>query len=129
MAERIRIGIVGGGRLGAPLIMDFITRPFIEVVAIADKKPDCRGAQIAAQRGIYFTQDPMDLIERSDGIELIIDMTGDPELRPMLVKGLLARSDTTTILVHELSARLIMSLAADSRVMVERPEAEDDGIG
>lgn len=129
MGECIRVGIVGGGRLGAPLIMDFITRPFIDVVAIADKKADCRGAQIAAQRGIFFTQDPMDLIERSDEIELILDMTGDPELRPTLVKGLLARDDATTILVHELSARLIMSLAADSRVLVDRPDAEDDGIG
>lgn len=129
MGERVRVAIVGGGRMGTPLIMDFLTRPFIEIVGIADKNPESRGAQLARQYGISFFEDVATLAASGDSIDMIIDVSGDPQVKRQLKDIFIASGNRTTIIVHDLTARLLMSLAADSEDLVETVHPEDRGIG
>ncbi len=129
MGERVRVAIIGGGRMGMPLIMDFLTRPFVEIAGIADRDTESRGAQIARQHGIFFCEDAATLAARGDDIDMIIDVSGDPQVKRQLKDAFVASDNRTTIIVHDLTARLIMSLAADSEELVETVHPEDRGIG
>ena len=128
-AQRIRVAIVGGGRTGSPLLSDFLSRPFVEVVAVVDKDPDSPGARKAAAFGVYCTSSVADLVERSDDIDMIIEVSGDPDVKSVLKEAFLESGNHHTIIVHDLVARLIISLAADATDLMPSFHPADDGIG
>jgi len=129
MGERVSIAVIGGGRMGTPLIMDFLTRPFIDLVGVVDKNPESRGAQIAKLHDIFFSEDVAVLAERASDVDMIIDVSGDPQVKKTLKEAFMASGNRSTILVHDLTARLIMSLAADSSELMETLHPTDTGIG
>ncbi|MBE0476840.1 MAG: Gfo/Idh/MocA family oxidoreductase [Coriobacteriia bacterium] len=127
--DRVRVAIVGCGREGSALLVDFATRPFIDVMAVCDRDPDSPGAKKAAQFGIPFVTRLDDLVARSSEHDLIIEVTGNPDVKPHLKKALLEQGNDTTIIVHDLVARLILSLAADAHTLVPTMHPTDVGIG
>ena len=127
--DKVRVAIVGGGRTGTPLLEDFLKRPFIEVVGVADADSDSAGAAIARQNGIFFTPDADVLAAKGNGIDLIIEVSGDPAVKPALKDAFMAQGNRHTLIVHDLIARLIMSLSADSDTLIEAYHPEDQGIG
>ena len=129
MQDNVRVAIVGGGRTGGPLLVDFLARPFIDVVLVCDRDPESKGALRAKQLGIPFTADIDEVVDRADEIDLIIEVTGSTEVKPRLKQGLAARDNESTIIVHELVARLILSLAADAHTLVPSLHPMDVGIG
>lgn len=129
MSAKVRIAVVGGGRMGTPLIMDFLTRPFVSLVGVADVNPESRGAQIAKTHGIFFCEDTSVLAQKGEEIDMIIDVSGDPDVKKSLKQAFIDSNNRSTIIVHDLTARLIMSLAADSSELVETYHPEDRGIG
>lgn len=128
-ADRVRVAIVGAGRTGSPLLSDFLSRPFIEVVAVVDKDPEGPGACKARDCGIFFTSDVHDLVERASEIDMIIEVSGDPDVKAILKAALVERGNHHTIIVHDLVARLILSLAADSSTIMPAYHPADDGVG
>lgn len=129
MAENVRVAIVGGGRTGGPLLVDFVARPFIDVVLVCDRDAASKGAEKAAQAGIPFTSDIHEVVARSSDIDLIIEVTGDADVKPCLKRGLVEAGNESTIIVHDLVARLILSLAADAHTLVPSLHPTDVGIG
>lgn len=129
MGERVSIAVIGGGRMGTPLVMDFLTRPFVDLVGVVDKNPDSRGAQIAKQHDIFFCTDVSELAQDAENIDMVIDVSGDPQVKKSLKEAFVASGNRTTIIVHDITARLIMSLAADSSELIETVHPEDQGIG
>ncbi len=127
--EKVRIAIVGGGRMGTPLIEELLKRPYVEVVGVADKDPTSPGAQLAQARGIFYTEYPDVLAAKSDEIDLIIEVTGDPTVKPALKEAFKAQGNRNTIIVPDLVARLIMSLASNTDHLVETFHPHDRGIG
>lgn len=125
----VRVAIIGGGRTGAPLLMDFHARPFIRVVYVCDRDPDSRGAAKARQLGVPFTTDIDEIVSHASEVDLIIEVTGSPEVKPRIKKALVEQGNETTIIVHELIARLILSLAADAHTLVPSLHPTDVGIG
>ncbi|MCX8006743.1 MAG: Gfo/Idh/MocA family oxidoreductase [Coriobacteriia bacterium] len=128
-ADKVRVAVVGAGRTGAPLIEAFLQLPYVEVVGIADKNPECRGAQIARERGVFFTEYPDVLTAKGSEIDVIIEVTGDPSVKPALKRAFALQGNTTTIIVHDLVARLILSLATGADHLVETYHPHDRGIG
>lgn len=129
MGEKVRVAIVGGGRTGAPLIEDFLKRPYVEIVGIADKDPDSAGAQLARDNGIFLVEDADVLAAKGSDIDLIIEVSGDPRVKPALKEAFQVQGNRTTVIVHDLVARLILSLATDAGELVETMHPEDRGIG
>ncbi|MBN2404675.1 MAG: hypothetical protein JXE06_03755 [Coriobacteriia bacterium] len=127
--EKVRVAIVGGGRTGTPLLEDFLKRPFIEVVGVADADADSPGARLAQAQGIFFTENADVLAARGNDIDLIIEVSGDPSVKPALKDAFVAQDNRHTLIVHDLLARLIMSLSADSDTLIEAYHPEDQGIG
>lgn len=129
MAEKVRVAIVGGGRTATPLIMDFMTRPFVEIVGIADVKTDSPGAIIAREAGIFYTENADVLAAKGSEIDMIFDLTGDPKVKPILKDAFIAQGNRNTIIVQDLVARMIRSLVEDADELIESVHPQDRGIG
>lgn len=129
MGEKVRVAIVGGGRAGAPLIEDFLKRPFIDIVGVADKSPDSPGAVTARANNIFFCEDADVLVAKGDDLDVIIEVSGDPGVKPALRDAFQAQGNRHTVIVTDLVARLILSLAQNSDELLETVHPEDRGIG
>lgn len=127
--EKVRVAIVGGGRAGAPLLEALSDLPYIEVIGVADRDPDSTGAQFALRNGIFYTENASVLGAKARDIDLIIEVSGDPSVKPALKEAFRVQGNTDTIIVHDLVARLLMTLATGSEALVPAIHPHDTGIG
>lgn len=127
--EKVRIAIVGGGRAGAPLLEALSALPYIEVIGVADRDPESTGARFALDHDIFYTENASVLGAKADDIDLIIEVSGDPSVKPALKDAFRAQGNTDTIIVHDLVARLLMTLATGADELVPGIHPHDKGIG
>lgn len=117
--EKIRIGVVGAGETGTPLLRTLLDAKFVELVGVADLKDDMPGMQLARERGVRTTNDFMDLARLGSAVDIIIDVTGVPKVREQLRQFFQDSGNQHTILMHELIAILMMSLSNGSMVSMK----------
>jgi predicted homoserine dehydrogenase-like protein len=129
MSDTVRVAIVGGGRAGAPLLEALSALPYIEVIGVADRDPNSTGAQFALEHGIFYTENASVLGAKADEIDLIIEVSGDPSVKPALKDAFRVQGNTDTIIVHDLVARLLMTLATGAEELAPSIHPHDRGIG
>ena len=127
--DKVRIAIVGGGRTGAPLLEALSALPYIDVIGVADRDPESTGARLAQERGIFYTEHASVLGAKANQIDLIIEVSGDPSVKPRLKEAFRAQGNNDTIIVHDLVARLLMTLATGADELVPSLHPHDRGIG
>jgi predicted homoserine dehydrogenase-like protein len=127
--ERVRVAVVGGGRMGSPLITDLMSRPFVEMVAVCDVDTESPGVRLARDNGIFVTDSVDELAGMGEDIDIIIEVSGDPDVKPRLKNAFVVSGNRTTIIMHDLIARLMMSIMGDSDSLVETVHPDDRGIG
>ena len=91
----VRVGLIGAGKFGTMYLAQARTTPGVHVVAVADLEPErARGAfrgtgwpeekcqavsfDDAGRRGATFITEDASTLIAADGIEVVIDATGDP---------------------------------------------------
>ena len=109
--HQIKIGIVGAGKTGKYLIEQLDKMAFIKIVLIADIDPAAPGVIYAKLRDIPVTTDFMDIARLGKKVDIIIDVTSKPEVRIGLRGHMLETENRHTIIVTELVAILLMSMA------------------
>jgi predicted homoserine dehydrogenase-like protein len=114
--QTIRVGIIGAGETGTPLIKQLLDASFVEVVSVADLKNDMPGMVLARTRGIKTTNDFMEIALLGPKIDIIIDVTGVQSVREKLREYLQASANGHTIILHEMIAVLMMSLSQNKLV-------------
>jgi predicted homoserine dehydrogenase-like protein len=129
MAEKVRIAIVGGGRTGTPLISEFRDIPYVDIVGVADMDPESPGARIAKENGIFFTTDAMLFASKGDEIDLLIEVSGDPSVKRRLKDAFINEGNRHTIIMHDLVARLMISMVSGSDHLIVSLHPDDEGIG
>lgn len=129
MPDIIRVAIVGAGRTGGPLLEALLELPYVRVVGVADRNLESPGALLARERGIFCVQYADVLVAKSDEIDLIVDVSGDPTIKPMLRDVFMAQGNRRTVIVTDLVARLILSIATGSPELAETNHPADQGIG
>ena len=127
--ERVRAAIVGGGRMGTPLITDFLSRPFIELVAVCDVDENSPGATLARDNGVQVTDDIDALAGMCDDIDVIVEVSGDASVKPKLKNAFVTSGNRTTLIMTDLVARMMLSIIADSEDLLETVHPDDRGIG
>ncbi|HSQ22430.1 MAG TPA: hypothetical protein VLQ52_06525 [Coriobacteriia bacterium] len=125
----VSVAVVGGGRTGAPLLESLMALPYVRVVGIADRDPGSPGALFAREHGIFFTENADVLSAKADEIDLIIEVSGDPAVKPALKAACQAQGNTDTIIVHDLVARLLLTLAAGQTTLAPSFHPHDRGVG
>ncbi|MEA5076394.1 MAG: hypothetical protein VB139_08635 [Coriobacteriia bacterium] len=127
--EIVRVAFVGGGRTGGPLIEALSALPYVRITGVADTDVESPGAVYARQHDIFFTEFASVLGAMADEIDLIIEVSGDPSVKPALKEAFRAQGNTDTIIVHDLIARLLMTLATGSDTLAPSLHPDDRGIG
>lgn len=127
--DKVKVAIVGGGRTGTPLLEDFLKRPFVEVVGLADKDLDSPGAKLAREHGIFVCEYADVLAAKASEIDVIIEVSGDPSVKAALKDAFMAQGNRTTVIVHDVVARMILSIVGNSDTLVETYHPEDLGVG
>jgi predicted homoserine dehydrogenase-like protein len=125
----VRVAVVGAGRTGGPLIEALLDIPYVRLVGVADHDQGSPGALLAQSRGVFFTKYADVLAAKAQEIDLIIDVTGDPEIKPSLRDAFRVQGNRETIIVHDLVARLILSLARDLDHLAPSFHPDDRGVG
>lgn len=115
MHERLKIVIVGENKLAAQLITDFMSRSFVEVIAVAGLFDGSPAADAARRLGISFTSDIPGLGTLAPDADLIIDMAGWPGVDDVLRNAYPGAAGGRPTLIHDANTRLVLGLAADSQ--------------
>lgn len=109
----MNIAIVGLGRVGTQFInkmMNFKTKGIHIIVAA--EEDDTEGKKSAIDRGIQIkTSD--EIASMGDYIDIIFDLTGNPEVRKSLRHGLLQHKNNHTAVAPETFAYLLWSVLED----------------
>jgi signal transduction histidine kinase len=122
----IRVAIVGAGRGGTALLDVLHQIGTIEIVGIIDKDPSAPGLQRAQELNVPVYDRVADLIE-SQGLSLVMDVTGDPAMEPMLRKQVPIGTD---IVSGQASRLLWLLVQHESTLQAELLHAEKlAGIG
>src|SRR5271157_4007760 len=74
-----RVILIGAGSGGRALVELFHKDPTVEIVGVVDKNKDAPGQVLARELGLPATTNYRELL-RSAGADLIIDVTGDPDV-------------------------------------------------
>lgn len=120
--KSFKIGIIGAGETGTPLLKQFLNAPFVEVVGVADLNDDTPGMRLAKERGVLVTHNGLDIAELGPLVDIIIDMTGSPKVREDLRRFMQFSGNTHTVIVHERVALLMLSLCTGELVQPTHTE-------
>lgn len=106
-----KIGIIGAGETGTPLLKQLLDAPFVDVVGVADLNTETPGMQMARSRGVMVSHNGLDIAELGSEVDIIIDMTGSAKVREDLRRFMQFSGNRHTVIVHERVALLMLSLS------------------
>ena len=129
MSDTISVAIIGGGRTGTPLLQELLKYTYIEIVGVADLDPHAEGIRLAAAKGIFTTSDPMELIMKGSLIDILVEVSGDIKLKRTIKAEFERSCNTRTIIMHDLIARLFISVCTQQQQLIPGLHPQDVGIG
>jgi hypothetical protein len=122
--EKIRIGLIGAGETGTPLLKQLLDASFVEIVGVADLNSDMPGMKLARERGIKTTGDFMEIARLGNGVDIVIEATGVAKVRDQLRQHMQETGNHHTIIMHELIAVLLMSLSQGKLVSMKHGQVD-----
>lgn len=118
--KTLNVAIVGGGKACSNLLSildaDRQSRLKMKILGVADKNPDAPGLRYAKRLNLLTTDHIQDLFDL-EGLNLIIELTGSPDVRDALFK---AKPPGVSLMDH-VSARFLWDLV---QVEMERSQLE-----
>ena len=110
MQDVIKIGVVGAGETGTPLLARLIEAPFIELVGVADLDLTQPGLALAKAHGVMTTTNFMDFARLGTDVDIVMDVTGVPMVCEQLRHYMQETGNDHTLIMHERIAILLLSL-------------------
>lgn len=129
MPDKIRVALIGGGRTGTPLLKEFFKYSYIEIVGVADLDTTAEGIKLADDKGLFTTADPMELVMKGEDIDILVEVSGDSKLKNTIKAEFERSANTHTIIMHDLIARLFISVCTQQQQLIPSLHPRDIGIG
>jgi len=129
MADKVKVGLIGAGRTGTPLLKEFLKYTYVEIIGVADINEKAQGIKLAVSKGIFTTTKPMDLVKRSADIDILIEVSGDMKLKKKIKEYFAKSKNKKTIIMHDLTARLFISMTTKKIKLIPGFHLDDIGIG
>jgi hypothetical protein len=92
----------------------------VTIVGAAENDGDAPGVLLAEGRGLKVHESAEKIVEMGDDIDVIFDLTGNPEARKSLREAMVRTGNTHTVIAPEIMSYLIWGLIAEGE---ELPEA------
>lgn len=124
---RVTAAIIGAGRTGTLLLKELQKVPYVEVKGVADINEEAPGMVEARNAGIMTTTKISDIANMAD-VDLVIEVTNDQDVKEFLKKTWVGAGNNHTILVHDLIARLMISMAEHLDELAKGFHPEDKGF-
>lgn len=109
--KQLKIGIIGAGKTGKYLIEQLQGFDFINIVMVADIQEDAPGFVFARGKGIPVTTDYMEVARLGKEVDIIVEVTGQKDVKLGLRAYMQENGNKHTVIVPELVAVLMMSMA------------------
>ncbi|MCD4483780.1 oxidoreductase [Chromobacterium vaccinii] len=120
--QKFRIGMVGVGETGTPLLKQLLDASFVDLVGVADLDLRLPGILLAKERGVPVTDNFIEIAEQGERVDIIIDVTGSRKVREDLRRYMQFSGNTHTVIVHERVVLLMLSLGAGRWVETRHDE-------
>jgi len=117
MTDVLNVAIIGGSPTAKQLVVDFVSRPFVNIVGVADVDPESPAAEVAQRYGIPFTTDIHDFADLATAPDILIDVCGRPHVHPAIDETFPPLEDGGPSVVYDTVARLLISIAADAATL------------
>lgn len=129
MSQTLSIAVIGAGRTGTPLLRDLLQYDYIRVLGVADLDPDSPGMQLARERDIPCYTEPMAMVDAVGAVDILVEVSGDRGLKARIKQHFEVSGNRHTIIMHDLVARLVISLCDRSPTLAPALHPDDAGIG
>ena len=129
MSDKINIGLIGAGRTGTPLLKEMLKYSYVNIVGVADLNESAGGMQVAKDNGIFVTTNPVDLISKGEEIDILVEVSGDPSLKKVIKDYLQNTRNKKTIIMHDMIARLFISMTTQQTTLIPTLHPDDIGVG
>jgi predicted homoserine dehydrogenase-like protein len=129
MSQNISIAVIGAGRTGSPLLSELLQYDYIQVLGVADLDPESTGMTLARERQIPCFLDPLEMVEAVGEVDILVEVSGDRELKAKIKQRYETTGNRHTIILHDLVARLVISVCTRSPILVPARHPDDHGIG
>lgn len=120
--EKFKVGVIGAGETGTPLLRQLLDASFVQVVGVADLNLGLPGILLAKQRNVPVTNNFIEIAEQGESVDIIIDVTGSRKVREDLRRFMQFSGNHHTVIVHERVALLMLSLGAGQLVETRHDE-------
>ncbi len=129
MGEILSIALIGAGRTGTPLLQDLLKYDYIKILGVADIDTKSPGMQLAEEHKIACFTDPMELVKTVGQVDILVEVSGDLKLKEQIKNLYEQTGNRKTLIMHDLIARLLISLCSRSPQLTTSFHPEDQGIG
>jgi homoserine dehydrogenase len=121
MSKTIKVALLGLGSVGETFAEHFLEKiqeehVNIEIVAVASRNLDSPVAMGFIHSKIPVFQDALDVATLGEEVDVIFDLTGEPEIRRNLRALLQETNNRHTVIAPEVMARLLWSFFGEGEL-------------
>ena len=129
MADSVSVALIGAGRTGSPLLKEMLKDSYINIVGVADLDASAEGMTLAGEKGLFTTTDPIKLIDKGEEIDILVEVSGDASLKKVIKDEFQKSGNRKTIIMHDLIARLFISMTTGQQELIPSFHPDDVGVG
>ena len=121
MRQTVKVALLGLGEVGEKFAEHFLEKiqeehVNVEIVAVAHRDLESPVALGFAHSKVPVFQDAMEVVSLGAGVDIIFDLTGDPELRRKLRGALQDSHHQHTVIAPEVVAHLLWNFFGEGEL-------------
>lgn len=128
MSHVVKVALLGLGEVGEKFAEHFLEKiqeehVNVEIVAVAHRNLESPVALGFSQNKVPVFQNALDVVNMGAKVDIIFDLTGDPDLRRKLRTGLQETHNQHTVIAPEVIAHLLWNFFGEG----DLPHSEQTG--
>lgn len=121
MSKVVRVALLGLGDVGEVFAEHFLEKiqedhVNVEIVAVAHRNLESPVALGFSQSGVPVFKDALEVVSLGARVDIIFDLTGDPDLRAQLRSSLQAANNRHTVIAPEVVAHLLWNFFGEGEL-------------
>ena len=122
MSNKVNVALLGLGSVGETFAENFLEKiqedhVNVEIVAVANQDLNTAVAMGFAHSNVPVFQNALEVVNLGDKVDIIFDLTGNPEIRKNLRTRLQETKNTHTVIAPEVVAHLLWNFFGEKVAM------------